>query len=129
MQQAANPIIEISGLRKVFQTKQGDFTALDGIDLSINAGDIFGIIGLSGAGKSTLVRCINYLEPPTEGSIRFDGRVLGTLKPAELRRGAPVDGDDFSTIQSADAADGVGQYLSANGDCGRVPQTGCRAGR
>lgn len=67
MQQAANPIIEISGLRKVFQTKQGDFTALDGIDLSINAGDIFGIIGLSGAGKSTLVRCINYLEPPTEG--------------------------------------------------------------
>ncbi|MBQ8397649.1 MAG: ATP-binding cassette domain-containing protein [Clostridia bacterium] len=85
MQQAANPIIEISGLRKVFHTKQGDFTALDGIDLSIGAGDIFGIIGLSGAGKSTLVRCINYLESPTEGTIRFDGRVLGTLKPAELR--------------------------------------------
>ena len=86
MHRTANPIIEISGLRKVFYTKQGDFTALDGIDLSIEAGDIFGIIGLSGAGKSTLVRCINYLEPPTEGSIRFDGKILDTLKQAELRK-------------------------------------------
>ncbi len=85
MPDASNPIIEISGLRKVFHTKQGDYTALDGIDLCINQGDIFGIIGLSGAGKSTLVRCINYLEPPTEGSIRFDGRILGTLGPAQLR--------------------------------------------
>jgi D-methionine transport system ATP-binding protein len=81
----ATPIIEIRGLGKTFRTKAGDVVALENIDLSIDQGEIFGIIGLSGAGKSTLVRCINYLEVPTTGDVVFDGRALGSLSPKELR--------------------------------------------
>lgn len=73
-------MIELQGVSKVF----GDFTALDHIDLTINDGEIFGIIGLSGAGKSTLVRCINYLETPTLGKVIIDGDELGTLSKKEL---------------------------------------------
>ena len=54
------------------------------INLSLNQGEIFGIIGLSGAGKSTLVRCINFLETPTEGKVIFGGKELGTLSHREL---------------------------------------------
>ena len=61
------PIIEIRGLEKKFSSKNGDVYALKGIDLAIDRGDIYGIIGRSGAGKSTLVRCINMLERPTAG--------------------------------------------------------------
>jgi D-methionine transport system ATP-binding protein len=77
-------IIEIRGLTKTFTTKNGSFTALNNIDLDIERGEIFGIIGLSGAGKSTLVRCINRLESPTGGTITFDGREMGALKTKEL---------------------------------------------
>ena len=61
-----------------------DVEALRDIDLEIQDGEIFGIIGLSGAGKSTLVRCINMLERPTEGSVLLDGR---DLQAAQRRRG------------------------------------------
>ena len=66
-------IIRIENLSKVFNGAAGRIVALEGIDLSINEGDIFGIIGLSGAGKSTLVRCMNLLETPTSGRVIFDG--------------------------------------------------------
>ena len=62
-------MIQIKTLKKVFVSDKNATTALDGIDLSIEKGEIFGIIGLSGAGKSTLVRCINYLEKPTSGTV------------------------------------------------------------
>lgn len=77
-------MIEIQSLCKVFRTVSGDFTALDHVDLTINDGEIFGIIGLSGAGKSTLVRCINYLETPTSGKVIIDGDELGVLSKKEL---------------------------------------------
>jgi D-methionine transport system ATP-binding protein len=80
-----NPIIEIKALTKTFTTKTKEVTALENIDLSINTGDIFGIIGMSGAGKSTLVRCINYLEKPTSGSIMVDGKDLSRLSERQLR--------------------------------------------
>lgn len=51
-------MVKISGLKKRFSSKDGTVTALDGIDLEVNRGDIYGIIGMSGAGKSTLIRCI-----------------------------------------------------------------------
>ena len=59
--------------------------ALQDISLQIEAGDIYGIIGMSGAGKSTLVRCLNYLERPTEGEVIIDGRNLAELSERELR--------------------------------------------
>ena len=59
--------------------------ALQDISLQIEAGDIYGIIGMSGAGKSTLVRCLNYLERPTEGKVIIDGRNLAELSERELR--------------------------------------------
>ena len=62
-------MIEIKNLSKVFHTAGGDVEALKDIDLRIEDGDIFGIIGLSGAGKSTLVRCMNLLEVPSEGRV------------------------------------------------------------
>ena len=77
-------MIEIRNLVKAFDSANGRIVALDGIDLTINDGEIFGIIGLSGAGKSTLVRCINLLERPTEGTVTVDGQELTKLPRADL---------------------------------------------
>lgn len=82
----AVPAFRIENLSKSFQTAGGTVTALRDINLTIQKGDIYGIIGLSGAGKSTLVRCMNLLERPTEGTVYFDGRDLNALEPKELRR-------------------------------------------
>ncbi|NCB31343.1 MAG: ATP-binding cassette domain-containing protein [Clostridia bacterium] len=79
-----NEIITIRGLNKTFGAGDTAVTALSGIDLTIYEGEIFGIIGLSGAGKSTLVRCMNYLEKPTEGSVVIAGQPLETLQESEL---------------------------------------------
>ena len=78
-------MIELRNLSKHFTTLDGPVDALRHINLKVNDGDIYGIIGMSGAGKSTLVRCINMLERPTEGSVLLDGQDLGTLKEKQLR--------------------------------------------
>ncbi len=77
-------MIEIRNLAKTYHGAEGDFTAVKNINLTINDGDIFGIIGLSGAGKSTLVRCINLLEIPTEGDVLVDGKSMLSLSRREL---------------------------------------------
>ena len=79
------PIIDIVNLEKRYRSKNTDVFALQGINLAINKGDIFGVIGKSGAGKSTLVRCINMLERPTGGSIFFEGKDMCRLSESELR--------------------------------------------
>ena len=79
-------MIELRGLGKTFATAAGQVVAIKDINLKIDDGDIFGVIGLSGAGKSTLIRCINFLEKPTEGQVIFDGVDLGALKKSGLRR-------------------------------------------
>ena len=79
-------MIEIKNMGKVFQSAGGPIVALDGIDLTIEDGEIFGIIGLSGAGKSTLVRCINLLERPTSGAVIVDGQDLMKMPQKELLR-------------------------------------------
>ena len=78
-------MIEIRNVSKIYETRQGAFTALNNVSLAIADGDVFGIIGLSGAGKSTLVRCINLLEKPSSGSIIIDGEDLTTADKAKLR--------------------------------------------
>lgn len=77
-------MIEIRNLAKTYHGAEGDFTAVKNINLTINDGDIFGIIGLSGAGKSTLVRCINLLEVPTEGDVLVDGKSMLSLSRRDL---------------------------------------------
>lgn len=79
-------IIEVRNLTKVFTTKEAEVEALQDINLSIQAGDIYGIIGMSGAGKSTLVRCLNFLERPTEGTVEIEGKDLSAMGEMELRR-------------------------------------------
>lgn len=77
--------IEVKHLSKTFEQKGITVHALQDINLNIESGDIYGIIGMSGAGKSTLVRCLNYLERPTEGEVLIEGKDLGSLNEKELR--------------------------------------------
>lgn len=77
--------IEVKHLTKTFALKDMSVEALKDINLSIEAGDIYGIIGMSGAGKSTLVRCLNYLEKPTDGQVIVEGQDLGLLTDKQLR--------------------------------------------
>jgi len=79
-------LIELNHLTKTFKGKTQTVDALKDINLHIEQGDIFGIIGMSGAGKSTLVRCINFLEQPTSGSVVIDGKDLASLSPKALRQ-------------------------------------------
>ena len=78
-------MIELKNLSKQFETADGSVDALRHINLTVQDGDIYGIIGMSGAGKSTLVRCINMLEKPTEGSVYWNGKDLGAMSEKELR--------------------------------------------
>ena len=78
--------IVIENLYKSFDTKDGTVEALKNVNLSIESGDIYGIIGMSGAGKSTLVRCINFLEVPTKGRVLINGKSLGDYNSRELRK-------------------------------------------
>lgn len=78
--------IVIENLYKSFETKDGTVEALKNVNLSIESGDIYGIIGMSGAGKSTLVRCINFLEVPTKGRVLINGKSLGDYTSKELRK-------------------------------------------
>ncbi|MDY3918904.1 MAG: methionine ABC transporter ATP-binding protein [Candidatus Limivivens sp.] len=78
--------IVIENVCKTFQTKDGTVNALKNVSLTIEAGDIYGIIGMSGAGKSTLVRCMNFLEVPTEGRVYIKGNSLGDFTEKELRK-------------------------------------------
>ena len=79
------PFIQIKDLQKDFKSKNDTVTALSGINLNIDKGTIFGIIGMSGAGKSTLVRCINFLERPTKGTIIIGDKDLSLLSDSDLR--------------------------------------------
>lgn len=80
------PIIQIKNVTKTFVGKDNQVEALKGISLDIEKGDIYGIIGMSGAGKSTLVRCLNFLERPTTGTVMVEGKDLSTMSEKELRR-------------------------------------------
>ena len=77
-------MIELKHLSKTYRTQEKEIVALEDINLTINDGEIFGIIGLSGAGKSTLVRCINLLEEPTDGQVIIDGKSVTGLSRKEL---------------------------------------------
>ena len=103
-------MIELKGLEKTYDTANGSVAALKGIDLSIQKGEIYGIIGLSGAGKSTLIRCINMLEVPTKGTVTVDGKELTKMSDAELRearKGIGMIFQHFNLLSSATVYDNV----------------------
>lgn len=100
-------VVQISNLTKTFP---GGVTALENVSLSVEDGEIFGIIGLSGAGKSTLVRCINLLERPTSGSVFLDGRDITLMSPKELsleRRRIGMIFQGFNLMQQRTVLDNV----------------------
>jgi len=79
-------VIQIQDVTKTFVGKDNRVEALKGINLEIHKGEIYGIIGMSGAGKSTLVRCLNFLERPTSGTVLIEGKDLSAMSDGELRR-------------------------------------------
>ena len=106
----AESIISLQGVTKEFDTKGGKVVALKDINLDIEPGDSYGIIGLSGAGKSTLVRTINLLEQPTEGKVLFNGEVLTGLKSRDLnlhRRKISMIFQQFNLLMQRDATGNI----------------------
>lgn len=79
-------MIRLENVSKTFTDSNKEVHAVNNVSLTINDGDIFGIIGFSGAGKSTLVRCINLLEKPTEGKVFVDDAEITALSGKELRK-------------------------------------------
>lgn len=102
-------IIQIQDVSKKFQTKDGEIDALKHVTLDIEAGDIYGIIGMSGAGKSTLVRCINHIEVPTEGTVIVQDKDLSKLSEKELRKGTYRH--DLPAFQFVDAEVRIGECM------------------
>lgn len=110
--------IELKHISKTFEQGQSDVHAVKDVSLSIEKGDIFGIIGLSGAGKSTLVRCINYLEVPTEGQVLIDETDLGTLSEKELRKKRSEIGmifQHFNLLMQKNVLDNIAFPLQLSG--------------
>ena len=79
-------VIELNQIVKRYHTKNKDVLAVDHVDLNIESGSIFGVIGFSGAGKSTLIRMFNNLESPTSGDVIIDGDNISKLSKSELRK-------------------------------------------
>lgn len=96
-------MITIDGLNKRYQTSHGVVPALRDINLRIEKGEIFGIIGLSGAGKSTLIRCLNRLEEPDSGTVTIEGIDITSLGIAELREARKKIGMIFQHFNLLDS--------------------------
>lgn len=103
-------MIKIKGLTKRFKSQNGIVEALQDINLEIEKGDVYGIIGLSGAGKSTLIRCINRIETPTEGSLTVNGiDVMGLDDEGliKLRRGIGMIFQNFNLLSRKTCAENI----------------------
>lgn len=104
---AADHVLKIQDLRKVYKLRQGlgkatDFAAVDGVSFDVTRGTTTAIVGESGSGKSTVAKMVLQLEKPTEGKILFDGVDTAALKPAELfkfrRRVQPIFQDPYGSL-------------------------------
>jgi len=111
-------MIKISNLSKTFKTPYGNIEVLKNIDLEIEKGDIFGIIGFSGAGKSTLVRCINRLEEPDTGKILIGDKEITALGKKDLREARKKIGmifQQFNLFDSRTVFDNISFSLEVAG--------------
>ncbi|MDE7341266.1 MAG: ATP-binding cassette domain-containing protein [Lachnospiraceae bacterium] len=110
--------IEVKQLYKTFHTKKQDIEVLKGIDLSVEKGEIYGIVGFSGAGKSTLVRCINRLEEPDSGSVKIGDKEITALGKAQLneqRRKIGMIFQQFNLFDSMTVAQNIAYPLKLTG--------------
>ncbi len=118
VQPAPKPIVTIHKVCKTFQAADGHITALDDVTLSIQQGEIFGIIGRSGAGKSTLVRCISALEKPSAGRIVVVGDDITQLDRTRLialRRRVGMIFQHFNLLSSRTVYDNIAFPLEIAG--------------
>jgi D-methionine transport system ATP-binding protein len=120
-------VIEIKGLRKTYRARGGrEVRAVDGVDLSVAEGDVFGVLGQSGAGKSTLLRCVNMLERPDAGTITVGGVDLTSLNSKKLRlarHGIGMIHQHFALLSSRTVAGNIAFALEVTG----VPRADRRA--
>ena len=109
-------MIEIRSVRKEYISKNTRVIGVDNVSLTIQTGEVYGIVGYSGAGKSSLIRCLNLLERPTDGSIIIDGVDLTTLSSQELRKQRQKIGmifQHFSLVSSKTVFDNISFALKA----------------
>ena len=110
-------MIELKNIGVTFQQNKQDFQAVKNVNLTIEEGEIFGIVGPSGAGKSTLVRVINLLQPPTAGQVLIEGNEITSLKRKELckvRLDIGMIFQHFNLISGSTIAENVAFALHAN---------------
>ena len=119
-------MIDAVGLHKAYRLKKHRVTALNGVDLHVESGEIYGVVGQSGAGKSTLLRSVNLLERPDAGTVTVDGEELTSLRGARLRaarRGIGMVHQHFALLSSRTVAGNVGFPLEVAG-VGRAERRG-----
>ncbi len=117
-QERTVPQIELRGLSKVYQIPGGEVQALNNINLAIEQGDIYGIIGMSGAGKSTLIRCLNRLDTPTDGQVLIDGQNVLAMSKKQLlqtRRRMAMIFQQFNLLMQKNVARNVRYPLEIAG--------------
>lgn len=111
-------MIELKNLTKVFAAGGTEVKAIDGVNLSVPEGTIYGVIGSSGAGKSTLIRCVNLLEKPTSGQVLVDGQDLTLLSEKLLRQARHSIGmifQHFNLLSSRTVYDNIALPLELAG--------------
>ncbi|MEU4557902.1 ATP-binding cassette domain-containing protein [Actinoplanes sp. NPDC023936] len=111
-------MIEISGLRKTYRSRKRAVSAVDGVDLTVGEGEVYGVLGRSGAGKSTLLRCVNMLERPDAGTVSVDGVDLTRLSGKRLRvarHGIGMIHQHFALLSSRTVAGNVAFALEVTG--------------
>ncbi|PBC65128.1 methionine ABC transporter ATP-binding protein [Streptomyces sp. Tue6028] len=121
-------MITTTGLTKVYRSRGREVIALDGVDLHVREGEVYGVIGQSGAGKSSLIRCVNLLERPTSGTVTVAGQDLTALagrgpragkELRQARSGIGMVFQHFNLLSSRTVQDNIELPLEILGVSGR----------